>query len=209
MENHDIKKTYLYRLFRGGILILHASTFSQPVQAIAVTFDLSQFTDGVTSTSITNSGITLTASNFAPTTNSKSNSDGLCFFGSLGSFCGYNGYVKLTFSAPVQLLSYKPGNVSNTANRYPATFSQNSNYSAEINFVDEQVTNFNNQFVALGNQGINVSAYLNGNTGSLQIRELTVETQPAAAVPEPLTIMGTILAGGLGVAMKKKKARQL
>jgi hypothetical protein len=68
--------------------------------AALISFDLTQFTENVTTTTINSGGITLTASNFSPTTNTKLDSDGLCFAGSTG-FCPDLVSLALTFSDAV------------------------------------------------------------------------------------------------------------
>ncbi len=111
--------------------------------------------------------------------------------------------MEFAFDAPVQLLSYTPGFVSQSA--WILTVAQGANSSVETNFVDEQPTDFASQFVVIANQAITVSTNFNGQLQdqTLQWRTITVETDPnpgigVQSVPVPaLGPIGLILLSGL------------
>ncbi|BAZ29175.1 hypothetical protein NIES4074_16130 [Cylindrospermum sp. NIES-4074] len=67
------------------------------------------------------------------------------------------------------------------------------------------VAPFTSIFTGIAGGGGNVST----NITTLASATFTVEYQGEKPVPEPLTILGTLTAAGLGVAMKKFKSRQV
>ncbi len=190
--------------------------------AQAATFDLTGFTDGADSTSIMADGINLTASNFNTGNGAGVDMDGLCIGDDKGSnFCSNGEPVEysdfnLTFDQDVKLISYLPGFVGNEARSFMTKFSQGSESSTETDFRRLVGSDFSNQFTAKAGVPVNVMTILiddefpdNDLLGILQFSELTVEKvapqNPGEKVPEPVTILGTLLAGGFGAVMKKRK----
>ncbi|MFN9174905.1 MAG: PEP-CTERM sorting domain-containing protein [Synechocystis sp.] len=149
-------------------------------------------------------GVTLTANSFSPTTTTTADSDGLCFAGTDG-FCPNLTSFNLSFSAPVQLISYQTGFISlNTAT---LTFTQGANSSVQTSFVDESTIAFTNQFGVAANQVISVTATnLSPSGSSLQIRQLTID-DAVTPVPEPLTLLGATAAMGIGAAFKRRSGK--
>ena len=169
-------------------------------------FDLTNFTDEATTDTIMADGISLTFSNASPNPSVNIDSDGLCIAG--GTFCRDLVSIQLSFDQDVQLISYLPGFVGTDAPNYLVTLTAGSSSSLETGFVDEQVTNFANQFTVAAGQIINIQTDFNGfpgNTSSLQWRELTVnEVQQPVTTPEPSSIVALLGFGALGFATRKK-----
>ena len=59
-----------------------------------------------------------------------------------------------------------------------------------------------------GTVSISGSEFYFNETGEVLLRGITAGTLTGKPVPEPLTIMGTVLAGGMGIAIKKKRAKK-
>ena len=107
---------------------------------------------GLSSIVKTVDGVTLTATNFSPTTLSLTDGDGLCFAGNsaTNSFCPDLNSLTLSFSSLVKLISYQVGFISPGNSGAVLLFSQGANSSSETSFVDEAISPFANQFTALG-----------------------------------------------------------
>jgi hypothetical protein len=59
-----------------------------------------------------------------------------------------------------------------------------------------------------GTFSISGSELYTNEQGEVLLRSITAGTLTGEPVPEPLTIMGTFLAGGMGIAIKKKRAKK-
>lgn len=82
-----------------------------------------------------------------------------------------------------------------------------SSSSLETGFVDEQVTNFANQFTVAAGQIITIQTNFNGFSGingTLQWRELTV-IEASSTTPEPVSLVALLGVGALGLATRKKR----
>ncbi len=198
-RNHAISKTYR-KNNNGGAALIGLTLLSQPAQAIPSTFSFGAGDSGLTTVTKTVNGVILTANNFSPTPTTVADSDGLCFAGTGTGFCPDLNSLNLSFSAPVQLISYRVGFVGDGNASASLTFTDGINSSVETNFDANSipVTNFSTQFSVAANQLIGVTATGLSGTGTLQIRELTVEQ----ATPVPLesdafpVIAATIFMGG-------------
>ncbi|MFN5516492.1 MAG: hypothetical protein ACK5CA_17605 [Cyanobacteriota bacterium] len=149
-------------------------------------------------------GVTLTASNFSNGTTIADN-DGLCFAGANGGYCGTLDSLTLSFSAPVQLTSYRTGFTFGTTT---LTFSQGANSSVQTSFVGGNTTNFNNQFSVAANQPITVTASNPASgSGILQINQLTVTPVPFESDALPVVGSAAFMAGGLWWKRRRGQAK--
>ncbi|MFN5515962.1 MAG: hypothetical protein ACK5CA_14780 [Cyanobacteriota bacterium] len=158
-------------------------------------------------------GVTLTASNFS-TGNSLANANGLCFVGSGTSttgVCRNLNSLTLSFSAPVQLISYQTGQngFGTSAN---LTFSDGTNSSLQTSFVVGNTTNFSNQFSVPANQAINVTRSFSTTPPggrALVLSQLTVDATPVPLESDALPVVGSavFMAGGLWWKRKRAQAK--
>jgi hypothetical protein len=162
--------------------------------------------DGLASVTKTVDGVTLTASNFSNGTTIADN-DGLCFAGYGSNLCGTLNSLTLSFSAPVQLTSYRTGYTVGTTTT-TLTFSQGANSSVQTSFVVGNTTNFNNQFSVAANQPITVTASNPASgSGILQINQLTVTPVPFESDALPVVGSAAFMAGGLWWKRRRGQAK--
>jgi hypothetical protein len=178
-----------------------------PISAAPLTFNFSGTDNGLTTITKTVSGVTITLNNFSPTATVTADSDGICVAGLDGqvAFCPNLSSFQFSFSAPVQLISYQVGFISNGSGDQGLTFTEGVNTSFETNFVDVATTNFSTQFGVDANAVITASRTTppSAGFGSLQIRQLTVDDS-FVPVPGPLPVLGVAAAFG---ASRKLRAR--
>jgi len=188
-------------------MLMGLNLLSQPAQALNITYLFGSGDNGLTTVTKSIDGITLTASNFSPTSTTSADIDGLCFAGT-GGFCPNLTSFNLSFSAPVQLISYTTGYFSlNTAT---LTFTQGANSSVQTSFANGTTTNFTNQFNVAANQPINViSTNLSPSDSSLQISQLTVDSVPFPWETDALPAIGSTVLFGVGLWTKRKFAKPL
>lgn len=184
-------KNLLSSLFAFGLL-----SASMAANAALITYTFDGSADGQTTFSATQDGVTLTISDLSPTAAIGADSDGICLAG-VNGFCPDLTSLNISFSSDVQLVSYKVGFLSVFNESLNLLFEQGGNQSLETNFVNEAVTSFSNQFVALANQAIGVSASNFGGFGSLQFRQITIDT---SVVSEPVPVPATIGLLSLAIA---------
>jgi hypothetical protein len=170
-----------------AVVLFSASTVAN---AAVITYTFDGSIDGQTTYSDTQGGVTLTISDLSPTAAIVADSDGICLAGASG-FCDDLNSLNISFSSAVQLVSYQVGFLSTGNEALNLLFTQGANQSLETNFVDEAITSFSNQFIALAGQAISVNASNFGGVGSLQFRQLTIDTS-VAVDPEPVPVPATI-----------------
>lgn len=88
-----------------------------------------------------------------------------------------------------------------------------SKLDLDANPIDSGASNFDLFFdPALTSRGgtfsISGSEFYFNETGEVLLRGITAGTLTGKPVPEPMTIMGTVLAGGMGVVIKKKRTKK-
>jgi hypothetical protein len=112
---------------------------------------------------------------------------------------GKEKYTKLAPNTPAGFGSFTTNDSTSVAFTNAADIVQ---FLGSGNF---SVAPFTSIFTGVAGGGGNVST----NITTLASAKFTVEYQGEKAVPEPLTILGTLTAAGLGIAMKKFKSRQV
>lgn len=114
-----------------------------------------------------------------------------------------NSYSPSTFGVPGF-----GGSIANSAQQF--SLAKNGSTSSDFRTI---FFKFNSPITAVGiyslttsGPGNNSSFEINGSEEDYQVRRfLGGSTVTVTYVPEPVTILGTLLAGGIGVALKKKK----
>lgn len=153
--------------------------------AALVTFDFGPADNGLATIVKTVGGVTLTLSNPQPEP-FVTDADGLAVL-STGAFSNIDTF-DMVFSAQVILTSYSLGFLQLLDGNETMTFTDGISTSIEAFPFATGTRNFANQFTVAAGQTIMVTAGGNEFPNLLQLGQLTVDTVPIAAVPEPSSI---------------------
>ncbi|MGK7946506.1 MAG: hypothetical protein AB4058_18755, partial [Microcystaceae cyanobacterium] len=152
-------------------------------------------------------GITLTVSNPSPATLFSADSDGIVAFGNLSTETEITNF-DLSFSAPVQLISYNVGYIQQLEGDESITLTAGSSSSIENSPFATGTRNFANQFTVAAGQTISVSGF--GVDTDDIIQWSAIEVTPAddpVTTPEPSALLSLFALGGLGAKSAFKKLK--
>lgn len=196
-----LRKTVYIGASASGIVLLTLAGVSNAQAAVVNTapvnivqnggFETGDFTNWTQSG---NTGFTNVTSGIANSGNYSAN------FGPIGSL-GYITQTLATQSGQVYNLSYFLRSDGFTPNRFQAIVGGNI-LTDIVNLAAQAFTQYDLNFTATSSS-TDLAFGLQNNPGFLQLDDVSVE-----AVPEPLTILGTLAAGGMGVAMRRKAKKQ-
>lgn len=209
-ETNVMQITKSLTSFSVGILGGTVFSFVSADIAQAVTFTFDDDDNGLSTIVKTVDGITLTLSNPSPRSDFEADSDGLVTLGSFGSDVNSLIGFDLTFSSPVQLVSYTVGFVGfGLDGDETLTLSDEISTSVENSSFSTGLRNFSNQFTVAAGQTITVT---NTNVDGNDILQWSaIEVTPVeepTSVPEPGSMLGLLALGGLGAKSAFKKLKK-
>lgn len=191
------------------------AAIGNPAQAILVTYDFKLDMPGQpSSVTLTQDGLSITASNPSSGYFRSNTSNGLCLYGvGAGVKCintTTNAFLTsfdVSFSQSVKLLSYTISDIAYGGSSAPTlTFSTGGSSTTE-SVTTTGTYNFVNQLVVPAGSTLGYLASGSTPNGFIRLSALSVDTVPAP-VPAPLPILGA--AGALSVSRRlRRRIRQL
>lgn len=195
-------KTLPNTIQRLLLVLVSPLLFAAPAGAVLVSFDFDGSDNNLSTITKTVSGLTLTLSNPSPDTTFPADFDGLGVFsdGGFGDLKSFD----MTFSAPVNLVSYTASFVDALEGDESITFATAVNSSVENGFLNggaDIIRNFTNQFSVTAGEVIDVTGNIGGlGTDLIQWNRLTVNT-----IPEPNSVLFIGLAS-LAITFRRKRS---
>ncbi|GBF80601.1 PEP-CTERM sorting domain-containing protein [Aphanothece sacrum] len=195
--------------FGGAVFSLMSADVAQ-----AVTFIFNADDSNLSTIVKTVDGITLTISNNQTRGSFFVDLDGISVLAGTPFSGTKTTSFDLTFSSAVQLTSYTIGYIENLDGDESLILSNGSSSSVENAPFTTGLRNFNNQFKVaagqtisfIGNFGADVSDIIQWS--AIEVTPVSVPVPVPVTIPEPSSMLGLLVLGGLGINSNLKKLKK-